>query len=96
MAKPRNLPSADVIRRLFNDKGCLAVHVTPNASATTILLPADGTTGVLQMRVTETPEGGKANAAVITLLAKALRVPKSDLMIVSGHAARNKVIEIRA
>jgi uncharacterized protein YggU (UPF0235/DUF167 family) len=44
--------------------------------------------------VTTVPEGGKANAAVLKLLAKALGVPKSRLAIVQGETGRDKVIEI--
>ena len=40
------------------------------------------------------PEGGKANAAVLKLLSKALGVPKSRLRIVQGETGRDKVVEI--
>lgn len=50
--------------------------------------------GVLRVAVTAPPEGGKANAAVIKLLAKAWRVPKTSLSVRSGAAARDKTIRI--
>lgn len=49
---------------------------------------------VLKARVCAVPEDGKANAALISLLAKTLRVPKSAVVIVSGTTARQKQIEI--
>ena len=46
------------------------------------------------MRVTEPPEGGKANRALVKLLAKAIKLPPSDLAVVSGQKDRNKVVAI--
>lgn len=76
----------------------LVVHlrVTPNAGADRI----DGTeqrddgTAVLRIRVTAVPDKGKANAAVIALLAKALGLPKSAIALVSGETARLKTMRI--
>lgn len=48
---------------------------------------------VLKVRVSVAAEGGAANAAVIALLAKALRRPKSALTLVAGHTSRLKRIE---
>jgi uncharacterized protein (TIGR00251 family) len=49
---------------------------------------------VLKARVTAPPEDGKANAALIALLAKALGIAKSRIAIVGGSASRLKSIEI--
>jgi len=46
----------------------------------------------LKARVRAVPEDGKANAALIVLLAKELGVAKSALAIVSGEKARLKTI----
>ncbi len=54
---------------------------------------SDGTTH-LRARVRAAPEDGKANAALVALLAKALDVPKSSLAIASGEKARLKTIAI--
>lgn len=48
----------------------------------------------LKCRVREVPEDGKANDALIALLAKALAVAKSAIAIVSGATSRLKRIEI--
>jgi uncharacterized protein (TIGR00251 family) len=46
------------------------------------------------VRVTAAPEGGKANAAVIRLLAETLGVSQRDVEIVSGHASRDKTVAL--
>lgn len=48
----------------------------------------------LKARVRAVPEDGKANTALVALLAKALDVPKSAVRIVSGATARVKIVEI--
>ena len=49
---------------------------------------------VIKLRVTAPAEGGKANAAVIALLAKAWKLPKSALSIAGGAAARRKTLSV--
>jgi hypothetical protein len=44
--------------------------------------------------VREAPDKGKANQAVIVALSGHLGVPTSRITISSGHASRNKIIEI--
>ena len=46
------------------------------------------------VRVTAAPESGKANDAVVSLLAKRLGVPKRSVQIVRGHKSRDKRIRI--
>ena len=48
----------------------------------------------LKARVRAVPEDGKANAALIALLAKTLAMPKSSVHIASGATARLKRVEI--
>jgi hypothetical protein len=48
----------------------------------------------LAVRVSAPPEAGKANAALIRLLAKRWRLAQSDLQVVSGASARRKVLQI--
>ena len=48
-----------------------------------------------KVRVAAAPERGRANEAVLRLLADRLAVPQASLTVVSGHTARDKVIELR-
>ena len=52
---------------------------------------ADGTE-VLKIKVTVPPEDGKANSALIGLLAKTWGLPKRDLELIAGHKSRNKTL----
>jgi hypothetical protein len=47
-----------------------------------------------RVRVTEPPERGRANDAVLRLLADTLAVPRSAVTLVSGHSAREKIVEL--
>ena len=49
---------------------------------------------MLRIRVKAVPDKGKANAAVIALLAKAMGVPKAAVTLVSGDTARLKTVAI--
>ena len=68
----------------------IAVRVTPRASRNAVLL--DGET--IRVLVTVVPEDGKANAAVVKLLAKALGVAKSRLELLRGATARDKLFRL--
>jgi uncharacterized protein (TIGR00251 family) len=54
--------------------------------------------GALKISVTAPPEKGKANDAVVALLAKAFDVPMSAVEIVAGETSQDKVVvvELRA
>lgn len=49
---------------------------------------------VLKVKVTEAPQGGKANAAVVKLLAKAWKLPKGAFEITAGAKERRKTLLI--
>ena len=51
--------------------------------------------GSFVVKVKEPPREGKANQAVIKLLAAHFSVPRSQVRILSGFKSRNKVIEVR-
>lgn len=70
--------------------------MTPKASADRIQGWAEDEAGqrVLKISVTAVPEDGKANKAVIALLAKRLKLPKSAIEIASGALARHKTLLI--
>lgn len=68
----------------------LALRVTPNARNNTLTREADG----LRCTVTATPEDGNANRAVILLLAHALGVARSRLVLTHGATSRDKVFRL--
>jgi len=74
----------------------LELRVTPNAGIDRIegLERRDDGSAVLRLRVKAVPDRGKANAAVMALLADALGVPKSAVTLVAGETARLKALEI--
>jgi len=93
MARPRlALPPPTAILGLADADGRLEVRVSPSASAEAIMLPAFG--GALIVRITAPPEDGKANDAVLRLLAKALDRPASSLELVRGATSRNKLFRL--
>ena len=47
-----------------------------------------------KVRVAAPPEDGRANEAVLRLLAAQLGLPRRAVTIVSGHTAREKVVEL--
>ena len=47
-----------------------------------------------KVRVTAAPEHGRANEAVLRLLSAALGLPRTALTLVSGHGARDKIVEL--
>jgi uncharacterized protein (TIGR00251 family) len=47
-----------------------------------------------KVRVTAPPENGRANDAVLALLAHRLDLPRRRLSVVSGRSAREKVVEL--
>lgn len=48
-----------------------------------------------KVRVAAPPEGGKANEAVLELLAQTLDVPRRDLALATGRGARDKVVVLQ-
>ena len=47
-----------------------------------------------KVRVTAPPEDGRANDAVLRLLADTLAVPRNAVLLVSGHGSRDKIVEL--
>ena len=47
-----------------------------------------------KLRVTASPERGAANDAVVRLLADRLALPSGAVRVVSGHGARDKIVEV--
>lgn len=80
-----------VLAHLARPGAEISVRVTPKAAANRIAVEDDQ----LRIYVTTVPEGGKATAAVVKLLARALGVPKTRLELVRGAASRDKVFRVR-
>jgi uncharacterized protein (TIGR00251 family) len=47
-----------------------------------------------KVRVAEPPEDGRANEAVLRLLAETLDVPRGSVALVSGHSSRDKIVKL--
>ena len=81
---------------LRGDNLVLSVRLTPKSSRDEIggiERLADGRT-VLKVRVRAVPQDGEANAALISLLAKALRIAASAVRIEAGASGRLKSLHL--
>jgi uncharacterized protein len=69
----------------------ITVTVSPGASRTELIgRHGDG----WKARIAAAPERGRANTALVTLLANALGLLRDQVRVVAGETARRKVIEI--
>ncbi len=69
----------------------IRVRVKPGAREEKVSRELDGS---LLVSVRARAQEGKANEAVVKAVAKALRVPKSSVRIVSGLSSRTKTLEV--
>ncbi len=69
----------------------IKVRVQPGASRNRVQGFREG---ALRVSVTAPPHDGKANAALLELLAASLGIARSRLRIVRGHAVRDKVVTV--
>lgn len=86
MARDRNglRPSGGVL--------ILNVRVEPRSSRSGIAGPHGNG---IKVKLKAPPVKGKANSELIDVLSRAYRVPKSDIEIILGKSARNKVVRIK-
>lgn len=69
----------------------LRLRVTPGAPRPAVV----GKHGdAWKVRVVATPERGRANAEVVDLLARSLRLPRPGVRLVGGETSRDKVVEL--
>ena len=68
----------------------ISVKVTPHAKTEEVVLQD----GMYLVKVKAAAKEGKANDAVIKLVAAYFKVPKSTVTIKTGHTGRNKIVEI--
>lgn len=66
------------------------IKVIPKSSQEKVVEEADG----LKVYVRVAPDKGKANKAVIELVAEHYGVRKADVEIVTGETSRNKIVEV--
>ena len=69
----------------------ISVRVHPNSAGNEVV---GVTEGIWRVRVAAPPVKGKANKELIAFLSRLLGVAKSQIGIIKGHTARNKVIAI--
>jgi len=70
----------------------MKIQVKVKPSSKTEELSQEGDSFIIKVK--EPPKEGKANQAVIKLLAEHFGVPQSKVRILSGFKSRNKVIEV--
>ncbi len=70
----------------------LNITIKPNSTKGPLIEMQDD--GSLVVYVREIAADGKANEALIKLLAKHYKVPKTNITILRGHASRHKVVEV--
>jgi uncharacterized protein (TIGR00251 family) len=81
---------------LARDGVRIAVRVSPRANADRVLGVGAVAGGgrVVKVAVTAAPEAGRANDALLRLIARAWHLRRSDLSIVAGAASRNKIVRV--
>src|SRR5262249_9028192 len=78
--------------RLMEGSTRLTLRISPGSRSSRVV----GRFGSAWRVSAQAPPGdGKANAAVIALLADALSVPRRDVELVAGSSARDKVVAVR-
>jgi uncharacterized protein (TIGR00251 family) len=74
----------------------LAVRVQPGAKKTAIAgVYGEGDGAQLKIAVKALPVEGRANETLVVFLARVFSIPKSSIELVSGGAARSKILRIR-
>lgn len=76
---------------MIDDQGRLALRVTPGARSDSVQIGEDGR---LLVKVRAKPESGKANEAVLQILAEALGLATSRLHLLRGATGRDKLFSV--
>jgi len=72
----------------------LSVKVIPNSSRTQIAGTLGKPPSALKIKVTQPPEDGRANRAVIALLAETLAIPPSGITLLTGQTRPQKTFQL--
>jgi uncharacterized protein YggU (UPF0235/DUF167 family) len=72
------------------------VHVKSSKPRVEVIdaITLTGEEKIYHVYVNALPEKGRANVAVIEMLSEFLDIPKSRIMLVTGHTSSNKLFEI--
>jgi hypothetical protein len=76
------------------DTARLTVRLTPRADRDAVVGFEGATGDTLRVRVTAPPVEGRANAALVRVLATRLGVGRSAVRVVAGHGARTKIVAV--
>lgn len=78
-----------------SDGIAVAIHLMPKASVERVGEAAPTANGVaLKVKVTAAPDKGRANAALLRLLAKEWGLAARHLTLASGKTSRHKVVRV--
>ena len=83
-------PTKDAITALLSAKEELSLRVVPGARVERTAIE----NGTLKIWLRTAPEDGKANKAVLAILAKLLGISVSQLEITHGQTARDKRVRV--
>lgn len=74
----------------------LKIKLTPKSARDALVRVETDAEGrdLLRASVTAVPEKGKANTALIKLLAKKLDLPKTSIRLIAGNQSRHKTVHI--
>lgn len=81
----------DIKDFVVKNNGLIIAKVITKSSCNQISVDEE----MLKIKIREIPENGKANVAVVDLLHKILKVPKSNIEIVSGKTNSVKRIAVK-
>lgn len=86
------VPSPESVRTLIDARGELRLRVIAGARVEKAAI----VNGALKLWLRTAPENGKANTAILKMLAEMLSVPQTSLEIVHGQSSRDKRIRVTA
>lgn len=83
-------PTCNEIAALTNSNGELTLRVVPGSKIEKIAIENGG----LKIWLRTPPQNGKANKAVLDILAELLDVPAGNLKVVHGKTSRDKRVKV--
>ena len=93
MASDSSPLRTDGIFSIISSGVLVSLSITPKARTSTVGGIVDSPDGpALRVRITESPEKGKANAAVIKLLSREWKILKKNISVARGGKRRRKLL----